>query len=118
VTRSQRRQVTRVHVIDVDRIDSCPPEARAWVDDWADRVRSTSAAVKGFANDLEAPSDETGLLGLLAPYQHRAYHHATRLLDHEVAAIKEQNMRLLTPDLVVERIESALRHEDITTAHN
>ena len=83
------------------------------VDRWAEKLRSTSAALNGFANDLQTPSDETEFLDLLVPYRLRAYH-ATRLLDHEMEAIRGQGIRLLTPEFVVERIENAFKHAAVT----
>jgi hypothetical protein len=43
---------------------------------------------------------------LFVGHRLRAYH-ATRLLDHEVAMIRGQGLRLLDEDLVVGRIKSA-----------
>lgn len=73
-----------------------------------------AALLKGsteFTSDLRA--GDGWLQPLLSGYLLRAYH-CTRLLDHEVVRIRSQGLRLLTAELIRDRVESALLHGDIS----
>jgi hypothetical protein len=67
-----------------------------------------------YVSDLPLPFEledefQHGLAGHLL----RAYH-ATRLLPHEVEMIREQGLRLLTEELVLDRVDAAWRHSFVS----
>jgi hypothetical protein len=67
-----------------------------------------------YATDLPLPSDaDSALCELLSGYVLRAYH-CTRLLDHEVKSVREGGLRLLTAQLIHDRIESAQRESALS----
>lgn len=91
----------RVHpIVDTDRTDTWPPEALDWVQ---------SIGPHEAPDEVALDDDEESFRDLFEGYLVRAYH-ATRLLEHEVAAIREQGLRLLTPALAKDRIEAAREH--------
>ena len=92
-----------MHPIDVDEPPSWPYELREHVQGVAGALEETTQHVADL-RPTEADCRETH--HLLAGAVVKAYH-ATRLLEHEAAAIREQGLRLLDEQLVVERIEKA-----------
>src|ERR1051325_3573481 len=92
-----------MRIVDVDDPASWPTRLRAFVENQAESLRGTTETTA----DLR-PTDEAqrAVHGLLAGCLVRAYH-ATRLLEHEVASIRDNGLRLLSADLVAERIHRA-----------
>jgi hypothetical protein len=77
------------------------------VNKWARRCRGTTE----YTSDLEIwpPIDETEFRKLLVGSRLRAYH-CTRLLAHEKVSIKESGLRMLSRQLLSDRIDDARRH--------
>lgn len=88
-------------MIDVDDATTWPASVREWAQGWADRP--------GLSLD-PGPSDllerEPELQAHLAGHKVLAFH-CTRLLDHEVTAVREHGLRQLTTDLIADRISGA-----------
>jgi hypothetical protein len=98
------------------RID--PDDRKTWPAEVADFVRRAAGAVRGtvqYAYKIQAPEAEKRFLEVLRGSTIRAYH-CTRLLEHELAAIRAQGLRRLTAELVLERIDRALACKAITPA--
>src|SRR3954470_17110557 len=88
-------------VVDVDDAATWPAVLCERVDEWVERKRCKTKRTC----DLHIHEDEA-LVGMLDGYLVRAFH-CTRLLDHERVMIREQGLRALSPDLVLERIHRA-----------
>ncbi len=90
-------------LIDIDDQATWPPHVYQTVSKWAEQC----AGKTNYTNDLplrmelEAPFQEQ-----FAGYLLRAYHY-TRLLPHERPMVLSQGLRMLSADLLTERIESA-----------
>ena len=92
--------------IDIDRRQSWPRRFRASVEEWATSLRGTAQDTC----DLRIPLDEEDRFrSETSSYLFRTYH-CTRLLDHEVLAIRQAGLQLLSEDLVGSRIEDAVTH--------
>ncbi len=88
--------------IDVDRPETWPHATREWAAGHAVAVAGTTRYTCDLALDeCEEEFRATFGGGALIAY------HCTRLLSHEVEAIREQGLRLLDESLVRERIEAA-----------
>src|SRR5438132_14434734 len=97
-------------IVDVDDPQTWPPDVRREAQAIADSVRGKAK----YVSDLPIPIEgEDPFRALLAGHPLVAYH-ATRLLDHEVAMIREQGLRPLTAKLVEDRIEAAYGHSLIS----
>jgi hypothetical protein len=89
--------------IDVDAATTWPEDVRKLADEIAGVVRGTAR----YVNDMAAThGSEDRFRRLFVGRRLRAYH-ATRLLDHEVALIREQGLRTLTEALIQERVNRA-----------
>jgi hypothetical protein len=86
--------------IDLDKPTTWPEPVAAWVRHFIDRGQSIDA----MSTELIEREDE--LRSLLGSEKLLAYH-CTRLLDSEVAAIRERGLRRLSPELVAERLRAA-----------
>jgi hypothetical protein len=98
------------------RID--PDDRKTWPAEVAGLVRRAASAVRGtveYASDLRVHEAEESFLQALRGSTIRAYH-CTRLLEHELAAIRAQGLRRLTAGLMRERIDKALECKAITPA--
>lgn len=90
-------------IVDVDNPESWPLQLRAEAEALAADLRGTTE----YVGDLELPDGcDERFRELLVGSQLMAYH-ATRLLPHELASIRRQGLRLLTPELVSDRIRDA-----------
>ena len=97
-------------MVDADDPSTWPPAVFEHVRILADRLRGTT----DYANELSVPSDdENDFRSLLSGWLVRVYH-ATRLLDHEDQTIRQQGLRLLSVELVEERINAAFDHSCIS----
>lgn len=96
--------------IDVDDPATWPPHVVAEVQPLAKAVRGKSRYLADLLVPIEGEDD---FRALLSGYLLRTYH-ATRLLDHEVAMIRERGLRPLTEQLVKDRINAALANSCIT----
>jgi hypothetical protein len=90
-------------IVDPDDRRTWPRAVTEWVTERADRLRGTAEDALGLRLPLE---EENDFRALFAGTKVRAYH-ATRLLECEVAMIREQGLRPLTAELVEERIACA-----------
>jgi hypothetical protein len=99
-------------IADPDDRSTWPLDVADWVAVRADRLRGTTE----WSSDLKlATEDEAGFRTLFAGAKLRAYH-CTRLLDHEIATIRERGLRLLTLELVEEKVEAAFNAGAFTVA--
>jgi len=97
-------------IIDVDDDSTWPGPAAEIVARWANEYGGTTQ----YALDLPLPSHaDNALREVLSGYLLRAYH-CTRLLDHEVQAVREGGLRQLTAELIHDRIEAAKRASAIS----
>ena len=92
-------------VVDVDVQETWPVTVIEFVEHWAVQVASSTSYAADLAIPLEADEE---FREILAGHELRAYH-ATRLLDHEGEMIRSQGLRLLTVELVEERLRMAIR---------
>lgn len=90
-------------LIDIDDPSSWPPAVHEWAHAHAERLRGRTC-ITGDLRGLEELEDE--LRALLAGSKLIAYH-CTRLFDHEVAAVHGHGLRLLSEELVYERLARA-----------
>jgi hypothetical protein len=98
--------------IDVDRPEDWPADVAEVVQEHAGRLRGTTE----HASDLELSYDDEGeFLDLLAGRPLRMYH-CTRLLDVEVEAIRQHGLRLLSRELMADKIQAAVHAAAITAA--
>jgi hypothetical protein len=103
--------VTR-QAIDVDRPDSWPGDVAETVQEQAERLAGTTE----YAGDLELSyDDEDTFVDLLAGRRLRMYH-CTRLLDVEVDAVREQGLRVLSRELMADKIRAAVDVGALTAA--
>lgn len=87
--------------IDLEDPTTWPRSVREWARGWADRPHLSLDPVPTGLVEREPE-----LQALLAGHKVRAYH-CTRLLEHEVTAIRDQGLRRLTPELIADRIAGA-----------
>lgn len=100
----------RKKVIDVDDVGSWPGPVAAFARTWAAKLGGTTE----YTGDLAIPLElEDSFRQLLAGHLLRTYH-CTRLLPHEVHLLRERGLRLLTAQLVRERIEAACVAGDLS----
>lgn len=99
-------------LIDVDDPTTWPDSTKGWVRRRASALVGTTRYVEDLAIHLE---EEAGFRQTLGPCKVRAFH-CTRLLPHEIADIRTNGLRLLTEDLVRDRITAAIAHEALPTA--
>lgn len=98
--------------IDVDRPSTWPPEVASAVHEHAERLRGTAE----YAGDLDVSYDDEGeFLTLLAGRPLRMYH-CTRLLDEEVELVRRHGLRMLTRELMAEKIRLAVDVGAVTAA--
>jgi hypothetical protein len=91
--------------IDIDESGTWPEPVREWVKPYVESLRGTTT----FTSDLAVPLEREDELRALLGDQLLAFH-CTRLLDHELDAVRRQGLRPLTLELVVERIDAAHAH--------
>jgi len=87
--------------VDVEDPTTWPEPVREWVRRQAEQPEIT---VDPPAASLMEQEHE--LRALLAGHKVRAYH-CTRLLEHEIAGVRDHGLRRLTPTLIAERIAAA-----------
>lgn len=97
-------------IVDLDDMATWPPAVVALVDEYADRLCGTTEYTSDLDLDLE---DERRMDAVLRGH-HLLVYHCTRLLPHEDDMIRTQGLRLLTPELVRDRIDGAHTHGHIT----
>lgn len=90
-------------MIDPDDRRTWPAWLRSTVSDYACRLRDTTQYTSDLAIDK---AEDDHFRSCLAPSLLRAYH-ATRLLPHEVEAIRGHGLRELTCTLIHDRIDAA-----------
>ncbi|CRK56927.1 hypothetical protein [Alloactinosynnema sp. L-07] len=91
-----------------------------WPGTLADRVFQLAEQVRGTADlcvELDVWQHACELCRLLDGWLVRAFH-CTRLLDHEVDAIRAQGLRALAADLISSRLTGALNHGHISEAEH
>lgn len=89
--------------IDPDRPATWPDSTRRWAEQHADRLAGSTVYLSDLAISLEQEDQFRATLGhgkVLA-------YHCTRLLPHEVEAIRKVGLRLLDEQLVRDRIDAA-----------
>lgn len=92
-------------LVDVDDVSTWPGPVAEIVVRWATEYRG----ITRYTLDLPLPFDaDSALREVLSGYLLRAYH-CTRLLDHEVQAVRERGLRPLTAELIHDRIDTAER---------
>lgn len=89
-------------VLDIDNPASWPGPVIEWARRWAERRDSLDEM------RVDLMEAESELRALLVDRKARAYH-CTRLLDHEVASVRESGLLALTSELVADRLQQALR---------
>jgi hypothetical protein len=99
-------------LIDIDDATTWPPHIYRIVSTWA----AEFAGKTSYTNDLPLRIElEARFRDQLAGYRLRAYHY-TRLLPHERAMIFDQGLRMLSADLLEQRIDAAQAVGVISTA--
>jgi hypothetical protein len=93
---------TAANTTNVDDPDTWPAPVLAWAISNAERLRGSTQ----FTGDLAVPLEGEDGFRELAGKGLMAYH-CSRLLDHEVASVRENGLRMLSQDLVEERITEA-----------
>lgn len=89
--------------IDVDDKQTWPSEVIEVVQNWAERCRGTTE----HPSDLDLRyEDESGFRSLFSARLLRTYH-CTRLLPHEVSMIQRSGLRVLSAELLEDRIQAA-----------
>jgi hypothetical protein len=96
--------------VDIDDLTSWPAEVAELVDDYADRHRGRTS----HTSDLEIRPDDERLMDAALAGHRLVVYHCTRLLPHEEGMVRSQGLRLLTADLVRERIDAAQAHGYLT----
>lgn len=92
-------------VVDPDDPSTWPASVGQLVERWNGAVAATK-----FWEDLELPDDaQAALVDALAGHRLRAYH-CTRLLDHEMPAVREQGLRVFGRELFDDRVATAAGH--------
>lgn len=89
--------------VDVDDPNTWPEAVCDVVSRWAEQCRGATEYTGDLPLELGL---ETSFLELLAGHFLRGYHY-TRLLPHEHAMIRSEGLRILSPDLLSNRIEAA-----------
>jgi hypothetical protein len=98
--------------IDVDRAETWPADIAHAVQEHAEALGGTT----DYPGDLELSyDDEAAFLDLLAGRPLRMYH-CTRLLDVEVDAVRRQGLRMLSRELMADKIRAAIDAGEVTTA--
>lgn len=94
-------------IIDVDDRSTWPSDVAALVERCVEATRDST----DLPGDLvtQARRFDPELRELLADHRLRAYH-CTRLMDHEIANVREHGLRPLDAQLVVDRLEAACEH--------
>lgn len=101
-------------VADIDDPSTWPEELAAQVNELADQIRMTTPDLSELScSDLPLWGHEAGIRQLLNGCLLRAYH-ATRLLPHEADAVRAQGLRMLTTELVKDRLATAYQLGYIT----
>lgn len=91
-------------VIDVDRSSTWPEETRCWAEERAAALAESTEYTDDLSRRLRDEEDEFRLT--FGPRKLLAYH-CTRLLPHELDAIRRDGLRILDETLVHERIAAA-----------
>jgi hypothetical protein len=104
-------QAKKRHVVDIDAAVTWPQAIRSRAEELANVLRGTTRYV-GDLRGAEGVAEE--FRSLFKDYSLRAYH-ATRLLDHEVVMIRDQGLRILSEELIRERIEAAHHRGHLTS---
>jgi hypothetical protein len=99
-------------VIDVDQPDTWPPAVLLWASRYAEALRDSTVITQ----DLGVPIEREDELRAMFGGNHVLAFHSTRLLDHEMLAVREQGLRVLSLQLVEERAEEAYRRGFLTDA--
>lgn len=91
-------------VVDVDEPQTWPMPVMEWVNDRARRL--SGHATVGANLGMALVEDEPELLALLRGSKLLVYH-ATRLLDYEATSVRRDGLRMLTLELVCDRVDQA-----------
>ncbi len=89
--------------VDLDDAATWTADVVAWSRQWVGRM----APVAGRAGDLEPPPDDEATAERLLEGHPILAFHCTRVLDYELAAIREQGLRASSRELVEGRIREA-----------
>jgi hypothetical protein len=90
-------------MIDIDQPATWPPAVMEWASAHARLLRGSTEITQ----DLEVPADvEEDVRSHLVGHPLVTYH-CTRLLDHEIVSVRERGLRMLTRDVIEERIAVA-----------
>jgi hypothetical protein len=98
--------------LDLDERSTWPDSVKAWTDERASLLRGTTT----YWSSLRiSDDDETDFRELIAVAGGKLLaYHSTRLLDHEVAAIRRDGLRVLSATLVATKIDDAFEHGYLT----
>lgn len=97
--------------VDVDDRDTWPPQVVKIVNQLAKQCKGSAK----YTCDLALPSEtENNFRELLSGCLLRAYH-CTRFLPHEVRLVRKIGLRLLSADLINDRIDAALKVGEISS---
>ena len=103
-------------IVDVDNPATWPDQLAELVDTMTDHVREVEGESPDLAcSDLDVASFEGEIEDVLDGQLLRAYH-ATRLLPHEVEAIRSTGLQILNDDLVCQRLTDAYLQGFLTEA--
>ncbi|MEU1227992.1 hypothetical protein [Streptomyces sp. NPDC005828] len=103
-------------VVDADDPTTWPQPLADLVYELADDARRKHHDPENY-EDLDIDSYEKTVRHVLEGHVVRAWH-STRLLDHERESIRVQGLRLLTPDLVNERLDQARERGFLTSSEH
>jgi hypothetical protein len=90
-------------MIDLDMPATWPSAVMDWARSYADQLRGSTTLTP----DLDVPLEVEDEFRLLLGGHGVLAFHCTRLLDHEVRAIRRHGLRMLTRELIQERIAGA-----------
>jgi hypothetical protein len=89
-------------LIDIDDSDTWPESVREWMAPYVESL----PVMSGYTSDLAVPLEREDEFRALVGDRLLAFH-CTRLLDHELDAVRREGVRPLTRELVDERINAA-----------
>lgn len=97
-------------LIDLDDKGTWPSSVVAVVEEYAERLRGSTK----YTPDLDIDSDDERRMDAVLRGHRLLVYHCTRLLPHENGMIRTAGLRLLTHELVRDRIDQAHAHAHIT----
>src|SRR5205085_1548031 len=109
---SSTREMKGAELIDPDDDRTWPNATRRWAEERARALEGSTA----FVEDLEITLQEEDKFRETFGAQRVLAYHCTRLLTHEVAAIRAIGLRPLSESLVRDRIAAAVAHGALAPA--